>query len=77
VVGSLNGVRMVEGGWQARLGYGRSKSKQSLGTYSTGKLHLCSCNCPVAIYVSALSNMSVANAQFMQQQQLAASAKYS
>ncbi|KAL0045355.1 hypothetical protein WJX82_004695 [Trebouxia sp. C0006] len=31
----LNGVRMVEGGWQARLGYGRSKSKQSLGTYST------------------------------------------
>ncbi len=41
VVGRLNGVRMVEGGWQARLGYGRSKSKQSLGTYSTGKLPLC------------------------------------
>jgi len=77
VVGRLNGVRMVEGGWQARLGYGRSKSKQSLGTYSTGKLHLCSCNCPVAIHVSALSNVSVANAQFMQQQQLPASAKYS
>ncbi len=42
VVGRLNGVRMVEGGWQARLGHGRSKSKQSLGIYSTGKLHLCS-----------------------------------
>ena len=40
VVGRLNGVRMVEGGWQARLGHGRSKSKQSLGTYSTGKLRL-------------------------------------
>ncbi|KAL0039585.1 hypothetical protein WJX77_002700 [Trebouxia sp. C0004] len=35
VVGRLNGVRMVEGGWQARLGHGRSKSKQSLGTYPT------------------------------------------
>ncbi|KAA6419442.1 MAG: hypothetical protein FRX49_10540 [Trebouxia sp. A1-2] len=35
VVGRLNGVRMVEGGWQARLGHGRSKYKQSLGTYST------------------------------------------
>ena len=37
VVGRLNGVRMTEGGWQARLGHGRSKCKQSLGTYSTGK----------------------------------------
>ncbi len=42
VVGRLNGVRMVEGGWQARLGHGRSKSKQSLGTYSTGKSRFCS-----------------------------------
>lgn len=79
VVGRLNGVRMVEGGWQARLGHGRSKYKQSLGTYSTGKLRLsfvCSCNCPVAVYVFACFHMSVANAQFMQQQ-LAASAKCS
>ncbi len=38
--GRLNGVRMVEGGWQARLGHGRSKCKQSLGTYSTGKMRL-------------------------------------
>lgn len=34
-VGRLNGVRMVLGGWQARLGKGHTKL--SLGTYPTGK----------------------------------------
>ena len=79
-VGKLNGVRMVEGAWQARLGHGRSKSKQSLGTYSTGTLRLRSdmllqLSCCDLCFASR--NVAVANAQYMQQQQLAASAKCS
>ncbi len=35
-VHKLNGVRMVEGGWQARLGQGRTRSKQGLGIYPNG-----------------------------------------